>query len=249
MNERLSKIVNHPKFVPITVGILSFGAGTGLGYILGKRDNNRTFIIPAQEPFDNDEWEGFLSDDESRTGLDKEIIVENSIVDHSDKVAKGEELVNQIIQKDIVIEPNEPEPVEVVTHTIFADDDDNWNYEEELKKRNPNEPYVLHKDEFYANESDYAQGTLTYYSGDNILVDEDETPIYNHDQIVGAMAFGHGSGGDPNVFYVRNDKRKAEYEILFDPGLYSVEVLGLEIEDNDRAKNTRHASHGKFDGD
>jgi hypothetical protein len=72
-------------------------------------------------------------------------------------------------------------------------------------------------------------------------VDEDEKPIYNHEQQTGQLKFGHGSG-DPNVVYIRNDKRQSEYEVVHDPGLYSVEVLGLEIEHNTRTQDLRHAN-------
>lgn len=134
---------------------------------------------------------------------------------------------------------------EVVTHSIFAGNDDEWNYAVEIRKRNTKEPCVIHKDEFFTDEKGYAQSTLTYYSGDDILVDEDDTPIYNHADVTGPLLFGHGSG-DSNVVYIRNDKRKAEYEILRDPGLYSVEVLGLSIEKNDRVKELKHSKNMRF---
>lgn len=127
----------------------------------------------------------------------------------------------------------------VVAHSIFATDD-GWNYEEELKNRHPDNPYIIHKDEFYSDEMDFAQITLTYYSGDDIMADEDDSPVYNHLDVTGPLRFGHGSG-DPNVVYIRNEKRRAEYEVLFDDGLYSVEVLGLEIEDNERARRVKEA--------
>ncbi len=87
---------------------------------------------------------------------------------------------------------------------------------------------------------------MTYYAGDNIMNnDEEESPMYNHDGITGPLRFGHGSD-DPNVVYIRNDKRKVEYEILYDPGLYSEEVLGLEIENNQRAKDIKHSNNRRF---
>lgn len=134
----------------------------------------------------------------------------------------------------------DPPEVTPVRRNAFAVDDDDWNYESEVRNRTEVMPYILHKDEFYADEKEYSQITLTYYAGDNILVDEDDTPVYNHERVVGPMRFGHGSA-DPNVFYVRNDVRKAEYEILRDSGLYSVEVLGLEIENNQRVRDLRHS--------
>ncbi len=111
--------------------------------------------------------------------------------------------------------------------------------------RDPSEPYIIHKDEFYSDEKGYAQSTLTYYSGDNIMVDEDESPMYNHEEITGPLLFGHGSG-DPKVVHIRNDKRKSEYEIVKGSGLYSQEVLGLEIENNQRVKDIKHSNNRRF---
>jgi hypothetical protein len=128
----------------------------------------------------------------------------------------------------------------VTTSNVFAADDDDWNTAEELKGRTPGAPYVLHKDEFFDDEMDFSQLTLTYYEGDQIMTDEDEKPVYNHERLVGPLMFGHGSG-DPNVFYVRNHNQRAEYEIVRHTGLYSEEVLGLEIENNARVRDLKHS--------
>lgn len=143
----------------------------------------------------------------------------------------------------------EEEPV--VTESVFAGDDDDWNFELEMMQRSATEPYILHKDEFYAEEKGYTQTTLTYYDGDQIMADQEDAPIYNHEKVTGPLRFGHGSG-DKNVVYVRNDRLKAEYEILYDSGLFSVEVLGLDIpnnqrvRDNPRDRDLRHSNYRKF---
>lgn len=125
--------------------------------------------------------------------------------------------------------------------TVFESTDEVWVWETEIAGRTTLEPYILHKDEFYGEETeDYTQTTLTYYAGDDILVDQDDKPVYNYHSVVGPLRFGHGSDQE-GVFYVRNDKLKAEYEVVHDDGLYSVEVLGLEIEENDRVKGLKHS--------
>lgn len=127
----------------------------------------------------------------------------------------------------------------------FAHDDEDWDYVEELKGRKASAPYILHKDEFYADEMGYSQITLCYYAGDDIMCDEDDSPIYDYKTVTGPLRFGHGSD-DPNVFHVRNEKHKSEYEILFHEGLYSIEVLGLEIEENSRVNDLKHSRVPKF---
>lgn len=128
-------------------------------------------------------------------------------------------------------------------HSIFANTGDDWDYEVEKKLRKKGEPYTIHYDEFFEEDEDtfdFAQVSCTFYEGDAILVNNsDGVPIYNHPTIVGDMRFGHGSK-DPNVVYIRNEKRKAEYEIIREEGAYAHEVMGLD-EDNDRTRNIRHS--------
>lgn len=143
----------------------------------------------------------------------------------------------------IFIEEKLADPVEV--HRIFSDTQDEWDYQEEVSRRTDAAPYILHKDEFYANERDYTQSTLTYYAGDDILVDEQDAPIYNYKNILGELRFGHGSE-DQNTVYIRSIQLKAEYEVIRDEGKYSVEVLGLEIEENARETELKHSGDRKF---
>lgn len=180
---------------------------------------------------------------------EREADVDLVIKDEDDSV---EDFVAERLKAAMVSTPSslDPEEEPTVTASVFSDDDD-WDHDEEVRKRTTTEPYILHKDEFWAEEKNYTQTTLTYYDGDQILVDQDEAPIYNHDRVTGPLKFGHGSG-DKNVVYIRNDKLKAEYEILFDSGLYTVEVLGLDIPDNARVRDRprdreiRHSSYRKF---
>lgn len=258
MNERISEIINHPKRnqALISAGIV-IGASAvayGIGYLVGRRKAYFEVEFEPQLTLDFDmkevrepqviinEEELDISDPTSLpVGFAQGVKPPPVIIDH-DVYVKGSEFVEEhIAGKDVEAVVVQETEVEVISQNVFAGNDDGWDYEEETKTRNTRMPYVLHKDEFYADEKDYTQVTLTYYAGDNILVDEDDSPIYNHEQVVGPLRFGHGSG-DPNVFHVRNDKLRAEYEICRDPGLYSVEVLGLEIENNQRAQDLKHSN-------
>ncbi len=285
MNEKVSRLLNNPLRVPISVGVVSFGAGVGLGYILGRRNkvevhevpnqlemdfnvnelaemhslgqlkNNEALVIPAQEIRDEPPREivdipEYKKVDGRMVKVDARGIPEDAVLRHpSGASVIGKNFVTNKIKEAVTTTKEVAEEVaeEVVTHTqsIFAKDDDEWNYAKEVKNRTPAEPYVIHKDEFYSEEKGYTQSTFVYYSGDNIMCDEDDSPVYNHDQVTGPLLFGHGSG-DPNVVHIRNDNRKAEYEILYDPGLYSQEVLGLEIENNQRTPGIEHSKTRQF---
>lgn len=277
MKERLLKILNNPIRKPVSVGLVSFGAGVGLGYVLWHRRKFQLHAVPTQGGYDADAMEAFLEKEEAKHGIVRpekpveempfktfeesssptpdllpgvsvytsDAVEENEVLivaDVKDEISKGEAFVAGKLVDEVV--GDEPEP-EMVTRTIFEEEDDDWDFEKELAGRSRLAPFVIHKDEFYGEEAGYSQTTFTYYAGDNIMVDEEDTPVYNHDMVVGPLLFGHGSG-DPNVFYVRNDKQKAEHEIIRDQGLYSVEILGLEIENNERVKGLRHAGTRKF---
>lgn len=114
--------------------------------------------------------------------------------------------------------------------------------EEELQHRieYPEEPFVLTKDEFDANETDADQNTLTYYEGDDVLADEQDHPINEKDAVIGVknlLRFGHGSG-DPKVVYIRNTKLDIDFEVVQSDGKFAKEVLGFD--DGERAE-LKHA--------
>lgn len=264
MRDKLYRIWSDPRRPTFVLGFIAFNAGVGLGYILGRRS------APAQ--FDvTENLEMKLNSDELATLRDvtkkpPSVVLNPNMYKTTDPIPEytsksktrvdGEGFVRDKIKSTVetareavqeVVDDIPEEDGELVRRSIFVESDD-WNYELELSKRTTEAPYVIHRDEFFADEKDYVQSTCTYYAGDSILVDEDEKPIYNHEQITGQLVFGHGSG-DANVVYIRNDKRHSEYEVVFDPGLYSVEVLGLEIEDNERVKDLRHSRVPKFRDD
>jgi len=210
------------------VGAIALGIGFGIGYLLGKRQQKFIHAVPAQD------WDmsdlAVVSDTEEETDTD--------IPDEfSEVIEKGKTFIEQTLG----------EPVEPEHRTIFDTDSDGtvWNWEDETSKRTEEAPYILHQDEFITDEREYRQSNLTYYAGDDILVDEDNVPIYNPGVILGPLLFGHGSK-DPNVVYIRNSKLLAEYEVIRDPGHYSVEVLGNEIEEQASTTDLKHSSDRKF---
>lgn len=275
MNERIAYFIRRPLTIPITVGIVSFGAGVGAGFLLSKKMGKKAelYEIPNVDiELTEDDLKEMKDELEGENGVPQILKIMRDDPSNSDEIrenAKREiqkhlgKSISEVITDENAPEETVPVIVEVdgeqfesedgehlkvvgtppeatpIRRNAFAGSDDHWNYEEEVRNRTTELPYILHKDEFYEDEKNYAQMTLTYYEGDNIMVDEEEAPIYNHERTVGPLRFGHGSG-DPKVFYVRNDRLKAEYEILCDSGMYSVEVLGLEIENNQRAKDLRH---------
>lgn len=236
MNDRLNVIWNDPRRTPVLIGLVAFNVGVGVGYFLGLRKKKIKILATTDQLKFNVKVNDL---EEIRVAKQEKVkTVEDIKAEFEALKAKG-----HVAPKITTIELIEEEPVELVTRSIFQEDE--WDVPKELSNRTTDEPYVLHREEFFSEETPYTQKQYTYYAGDSILCDEDNSPVYNHAYITGELKFGHGSG-DPDVVYIRNDKRKEEYEVNLDQGLYSTEVLGLEIEDNTRARDLRHTSHRRI---
>lgn len=111
--------------------------------------------------------------------------------------------------------------------------EEGWNYEEEVKTRTMEVPYVIHRDEHHEGppgNEEYEKYTLTYFEGDDVLCKEDDSVITDQDEVVGLgnlSRFGHGSG-DPDIVYIRNDKLKVDLEVVHSDGKYAMQVQGFQ---------------------
>ena len=121
--------------------------------------------------------------------------------------------------------------------------EDRWDYQEELRTRSPDIPYVIHIDESDEMEG-YQHVTLTYYDADDVLCNEKDE-IVDHgaerERLVGERnlnLFGHGSG-QPDVVYIRNDQLEIVFEVCRAEGSFSEEVHGFRHEDWNRGNLER----------
>jgi hypothetical protein len=256
MNERLSEILKSPVTTHALIGAASFASGFGACYIWKRRTEVEVIQFPHQPELD---W-GALRDIDPGENIelietDRPVVIDikkdmtaEDIQDAVDEAVPDVETdpeVEDFIAKRIEQALSGKSEVTVIEETIehrniFAGAGEGWDYDTERESRSVEEPYVIHKDEFFDNEKDYTQGQLTFYVGDRIMADSENVIVYDHLKQVGELKFGHGSD-DPNVFYVRNDKMKVEWEILNDEGHYAVEVLGMEIEDAAEQQELRHS--------
>jgi hypothetical protein len=143
------------------------------------------------------------------------------------------------------VEPEEGEEEETEDENAFVDLP-GWNYDQQLAGRTADKPFIMHLEEYQQSECSH-QVTITYFEGDDVLIDESDEVISKKDEVVGMenlAKFGFGSG-DRNVVYVRNPKLDIEYEILRHQGHYSKEILGLEEEHLEHSAMPRR--HKKFD--
>lgn len=228
--------------IPSITGLVSFGLGVGAGYLLKSylsRDKAEKLESLEEEVTQlHFQFQETKEEVQSMAGTTVAVLAElknegKSIID---KVAEDMHRANAM-ENHPANGGNREDAV-----NIFREDQDHWDYEEEERNRqDPTKPYIIHVDEFFANEKGYIQSTLQYYQGDNILCDEQDVPVYNPEKIVGKLEFGHGSN-DPNVVYVRNEKLEVEWEILLDHGHFQTEVLGQHIEENFGEGDLKHST-------
>jgi hypothetical protein len=91
-------------------------------------------------------------------------------------------------------------------------------------------PYVIGVDEYMSTEVGYDQVSLTYYEGDDVVVDITDTivTINRVEETIGRdnlTRFGELSEDD-NVVYIRCEKFNMDFEVTRSMGKYSVEVQG-----------------------
>lgn len=218
---------------PAAVGVAAFSAGVGVGYLVCLK---RTKTVVIEETIEVDFVEEVEDvGDPNQLAID---FARAAAEQASHPVAAREQIIRPRWASDIpegaLDEVADPEP-EMSQEPI-----DEWNQEEEEADRGPDAPYVIHQDEFNADQNGYRQTALEYFSGDDVLCDENRVPLYNPGNIVGRLEFGRGSG-DSNVVFVRNDKLESEFEITRVDGSYQHEVLGMLAEEAAEETDLKHS--------
>jgi hypothetical protein len=265
MNDKLEEVVNHPLFVPTVVGITTFISGFGAGFFFAKKrletEITTKFEIHEVEVLDLDPEGTDMVVETTQAPIpvviDEQVAKEKGIIKMDSLADLATSMVSDKPAQDegplLIPDPDEDNEVTITikeaTEESFVEDpsDDGipWDWDEQLGKRLSTEPYILHLEEFTANELGFTQYALTFYALDEVLVDDNTVPVYNHSQTVGELKFGVGSGQE-DVVYIRNHERKAEYEITRLDQSYAYEIHGLEIEQNEKIKDLRHGKLMKF---
>lgn len=88
------------------------------------------------------------------------------------------------------------------------------------------EPYVVSPSEF-GEDHEYNTISLLYFA-DGILTDDDYSIIENVDEIVGEESLRTFGQYEDDAVYVRNERLKCEYEILYDSrNFYDIDLAKL----------------------
>lgn len=91
--------------------------------------------------------------------------------------------------------------------------------EEDEDEENTQKPYVIAPSEF--GEADDYEVISLYYYADGVLTDSFDEIIVDVDAIVGKESLNHFGEYEDDSVFVRNDRLKADYEILLDVRTWS----------------------------
>lgn len=257
---KASWITSNPKFLAIGASLLGVASGAALGYVIASKHLEKKWQSFADEQIASvkahysvirkdgkslSELAAAYPDEEKEQdkAVADEIIQEEGYTSY-DKVEPTADPPESPLEEEITVTQAIVEATSrrVVERNVFESDnpDTYFDFTEEMKRREekPDEPYVITKEEFDNNESDFDQATLTYYDGDDVLADDKDSPIPEVDKVMGyenLLRFGHGSG-DPEIVYIRNTKLQLDFEVTHSDGKFAKEVLGFddELQHSDR---------------
>lgn len=100
--------------------------------------------------------------------------------------------------------------------------------------RDLSKPYVVTLDEYMEHPQGHDTVELTYYSGDNVLGDDNDEPVEDVEGLVGLdniSKFGLSDPDQPHILMVRNEKKKLDIEVAWSEGKFAHEVLGFNHSD------------------
>lgn len=171
-------------------------------------------------------------------------------------IEEDEEEIIAEVQEILVsgIDDDTDEPAVVERRNIFVNgqeltEDDYPEYDDanvDLTK-----PHIISKEAFFENGNDDEQAQITYYAGDDVLADTDDSVITEADALVGnhnLKFFGHLSE-DINIVYIRNPKKGLSFEVARSSGTYAHEVQGFPNEDELRHEARSRRPRRSWDDD
>lgn len=101
---------------------------------------------------------------------------------------------------------------------------------EEQTRRDESAPYLITIEEYMGDRHDFAKTTATYWEEDDTIVNDDEKPMDDVNEVIGndnLMTFG-SDPEEPDMIWVRNEHLEVDFEIARDQRSYHEVVLGIK---------------------
>ena len=180
--------------------ILIFSIGISIGVIATQQYFKRKYMQIAQDEIDS------VKEVFSKRGISKE--------DTDDETLTKEEL-DILNERERIANKQTHEYVSTIQELGYKDIEDE---PKEVKKMN--RPYVITPDEFGDREDEgYDTVSLVYYS-DGILTDDVDQLVEDVDDTIGLESLNHFGEYEDDSVFVRDERKKVDYEILKDNGVF-----------------------------
>jgi len=249
--EALPKYKNDP-IVLAGIAIIGLTTGAYFGYLLAKRQLEPKYAAIADEEIAQAKVmyarlnkEGFESptvaveklipndEPEAQAALKRYQGQDVHVTVVEDGVLVSRKRENEL--KDRIADKPAPKTSNIFDQPVETPKEDGWDYQQELARRTDEKPYVVTQEEYFENAPNLEQVSVTYFEGDQVLADEADGVISDIDGTVGETnlhRFGHGSD-EEHIVYVFNKKAGMAFEVARSTGKYSVEVIGMDEDDED----------------
>lgn len=221
--------MNKNAIVIASTAVFSLTVGAVGGYFFAKKQLIDAYQSLLEEEIEN--TRAYYRQQSQTAGFEtsfdaaKALLADETVVTVQDFQALARELGYAQIE--------DVEEAHKIVQNIFdageEPDEDPETIEREEAARSDAEPYIISVEEYMHSETGYRQFTLTYFEGDDTLVDEHEKPVDEVARYVGdgnLSRFGHRSK-NRNEVYIRNDKAELEFEVIRSQRSFTGDVLGF----------------------
>lgn len=245
--ENLLTLVRNHKAQLAATSITSLAIGGAAGFVVTRRLLGVAFAEVAAKEIDEAKkyYSALYKKDGFETPADA---VETLISDENSELLRDAVEAMQAYS-GVEIDPESETVVtgEAVVRNIFGDPTEDLD-DEEIANRPDDAPYIITNEEYFVNEDNHEQTSVTYFEGDDVLSDGRDQPISDVDGIIGEnnLKFGHGSQ-DKNIVYIRNGLLEMDFEVIRSTGKFTTEVLGLDDPDELKHSDRRPRKFRDYD--
>lgn len=222
------------KQIAIPAGTLILGAGSG--YIFAKRKFTKQAEVEiqsvkdaysrAEKPASPAEMVDYIKEDIESTA--EALRVKVSDLGYVGAAAAEA----QSLEERIEVQGSQ------ANFNIFDEDDEVEVNEGFVSQPIEGEPYIITTEQYMNENVEWVKADLTYFEGDNVLIDSREEQWPDHAATVGIAAlssFGVGAN-DNDVVHVRNQSMNMDFEITRDRRTYVEVILGVPTEEDERPR-------------
>lgn len=234
--------------------IISFVAGGGLSYFVAKKKLSAEYEARLEEEIDNTKRHYAILRKEGEYA-DPTNAFEQYAGQIEQNEKEAEALLDNLsyrseddVQAEAPVETEadlaRAEEAQRIQRNVFKDArsaNSYFDYEEEMKTRSPDEPYVITEDEWEQNDGDFDQVEVTYFEEDDVLIDDRSDVIPDSDGTVGdhnLTRFGHGAKSR-DIVHVRNERMRIDFLVVRSHKSYTEDVLGFRTDDS--STSLRHS--------